>query len=163
MRLVTIDKQQFCRACGKYATGITIATVMGPDGVPHGMTANSFTSVSLAPPLVLVCVDHRSKILDHFRRTEYFGVNVLSETQQALSAHFARSGHDRFFGVEWWAGETGVPLLPDVLAYFECAINKIVDAGDHAILIGEVLHANCRDGRPLIYFNSTYQSLDQTD
>jgi flavin reductase (DIM6/NTAB) family NADH-FMN oxidoreductase RutF len=156
----TVDRNQFCRACGRFATGITIVTSLGPEGEPHGMTANSFTSVSLAPPLVLVCVDHGCKVLGHFRRGEYFGINVLKEGQQELSAHFARGGHDRFNGVKWHGGETGVPLLPDALAAMECALTKTVDAGDHTILIGEVLHVKIREGRPLVYFSSTYRKLD---
>jgi flavin reductase (DIM6/NTAB) family NADH-FMN oxidoreductase RutF len=155
----TVDKQAFCRNCGKFATGITIASVMGADGAAHGMTANSFTSVSLDPPLVLLCVDHKARILKHFRACKYFGVNVLEERQRALSVHFARSGYDRFDGVDWYAGHTGAPLLPGVLSTMECALRQTIDAGDHAILIGEVLHATCFEGRPLVYFASDYRKL----
>jgi flavin reductase ActVB len=157
----TLDKQAFCRNCGKFATGITIATVLDTGGAPHGMTANSFTSVSLEPPLVLICVDHSARILDHFRRAGHFGINVLEEHQRALSAHFARRGTDRFDGVEWYPGVTGVPLLPDVLSTMECALRQFIDVGDHAILIGEVLHARCGEGMPLIYFASHYRKLAQ--
>jgi len=123
------------------------------------MTANSFTSVSLAPPLVLVCVDHRARILEHFRKSPHFGINVLSASQRSLSDQFASRGYDRFEGVEWSPGETGVPLLADVLATLECACVNIITAGDHDILIGEVLHSTCREGEPLLFFASQYRSL----
>jgi flavin reductase (DIM6/NTAB) family NADH-FMN oxidoreductase RutF len=154
-----LDKQAFCRNCGRFATGITVATVMGTDGLPHGMTANSFTSVSLDPALVLLCVDHKARILEHFRACAHFGVNILEEHQRALSVHFARSGYDRFDGVSWYAGHTGVPLLPGVLSAIECSLRQVIDAGDHAILLGEALYASCADGKPLIYFASNYRKL----
>jgi flavin reductase (DIM6/NTAB) family NADH-FMN oxidoreductase RutF len=157
--LSKIDKQHFRRICGKFASGITVATVLDPNGACHGMTANSFTSVSLTPPLVLVCVDHRARILAHFRASDHFGVNILGAGQRHLSDKFAGSGYDRFEGVEWFAGKTGVPLLPEVLATLECARVNVVTAGDHDILIGEVLHADCCDGDPLVFYSSQYHSL----
>jgi flavin reductase (DIM6/NTAB) family NADH-FMN oxidoreductase RutF len=159
IRPVPIDKELFCRSCGRFATGITVATVLGTDGEPHGMTANSFTSVSLAPPLVLICVDHRARLLHHLRRSEHFGLNVLTDRQRALSVHFARSGRDRFDTIPWYPGETGVPLLPDVLATIECGIHRMLEAGDHTVVIGEVLHARCHEGQPLLYFGSAYRKL----
>jgi flavin reductase (DIM6/NTAB) family NADH-FMN oxidoreductase RutF len=157
--LSKIEKQQFRRICGKFASGITIATVLDSEGACHGMTANSFTSVSMAPPLVLVCVDHRARIREHFRIGEHFGINILSAGQKNLSDKFAGSGYDRFEGVSWYAGQTGVPLLPDVLATIECARVNVVTAGDHDIVIGEVLHADCQDGEPLVFYASQYRSL----
>ena len=132
---------------------------MDHDGNPHGMTANSFTSVSLDPPLVLVCVDFRAKILETFHKAERLGINVLSEGQRELSQTFARRGEDRFNGVDWHAGESGVPLLPGALAWLECVLVNKVDAGDHAILIARVKHAVCHEGRPLLYFASGYENL----
>jgi len=157
--LPKIEKQHFRRICGKFASGITIATVRDADGAPHGMTANSFTSVSLTPPLVLVCVDHRARILEHFRIGEHFGVNILGGTQRQLSDRFAGSGYDRFEGVPWHPGHTGVPILTDVLATLECARVNVVTAGDHDIVIGEVLHADCQDGDPLVFYGSEYRCL----
>jgi len=154
-----MEKQQFRRICGKFASGITIATVLDSTGACHGMTANSFTSVSLAPPLVLVCVDHRARIREHFRIGEHFGINILGAGQKELSDKFAGSGYDRFEGVDWYPGITGVPLLPQVLATLECARVNVVTAGDHDILIGEVLHADCLDGEPLVFYSSQYRSL----
>lgn len=154
-----IEKQQFRRICGKFASGITITTVRDVTGACHGMTANSFTSVSMMPPLVLVCVDHRTRILEYFRSSEYFGINILGAGQRQLSDRFAGTRYDRFEGVEWYAGQTGVPLLPEVLATIECARKNLVTAGDHDIVIGEVLHANCQDGDPLVFYCSQYRAL----
>jgi len=154
-----LTKTEFCRACAKFPTGVTIVTVLDADGSPHGMTASSFTSVSLEPRLVLVCVDHRASVLAHLRRAQHIGINILGENQQELSAHFARPGHDRFDGVEWLAGDGGVPLIPGVLARFECSIHRMIDAGDHTILIAEVLDAEHTNGRPLVYFASGYHKL----
>jgi flavin reductase (DIM6/NTAB) family NADH-FMN oxidoreductase RutF len=154
-----VDSDRFRRACARFATGITVVTTLDPDGNPHGMTANSFTSVSLDPPLVLVCVDFRAKILHTLRNAERLGINVLSEHQQDLSSTFARSGADRFSGVQWHAGASGVPLLPGALAWLECVLVNNVEAGDHAILIARVNHAECHDGRPLLYFSSGYHHL----
>jgi 3-hydroxy-9,10-secoandrosta-1,3,5(10)-triene-9,17-dione monooxygenase reductase component len=123
------------------------------------MTANSFTSVSLTPPLVLICVDHRARIREHFRIGAHFGINILSAGQKDLSDRFAGSGYDRFEGVPWHPGQTGVPLLPDVLATIECARVNVVTAGDHDIVIGEVIHADCRDGEPLVFYGGQYRSL----
>jgi|SRR5579863_4698741 len=159
-QLSRIEKQHFRRVCGKFASGITIATVLDLEGKSHGMTANSFTSVSLVPPLLLICVDHRSKLLECFRRNDYYGINILDQSQRHLSDRFAGSGYDRFEGVEWYPGRTGVPLLPNALATIECKRVEMVMAGDHDIVIGEVFHATCRDGEPLVYFGSQYRQLE---
>jgi flavin reductase (DIM6/NTAB) family NADH-FMN oxidoreductase RutF len=157
--LSRIEKQQFRRICGKFASGITVVTVRDNSGALHGMTANSFTSVSLTPALVLVCVDRNAIILEHFRSSPYFGINILGASQRPLSDRFAGRGYDRFEGVEWFEGQTGVPLLPDVLATLECSRYDVTTAGDHDIVIGEVLHANCQDGDPLVFYCSQYRSL----
>lgn len=154
-----VGSDEFRRVCGRFATGITVVTTLDHDRNPHGLTVNSFTSVSLNPPLVLVCIDYRAKILETFRRAEQFGINVLSEGQRDVSQAFARRGENRFQGVEWNAGESGVPLLPGALAWLECSLVNAVDAGDHAILIARVNRAACHEGRPLLYFASAYEHL----
>jgi len=159
MSLTTIEQHHFRRVCSKYATGITILTVLDSIGAPHGMTVTSFTSVSLSSPLILVCIDRQTPILSHFKPGTRFGVNVLHEEQKDLSTWFARSGHDRFSGMEWSAGETGVPVLPGMLATLECEVTQMIEAGDHVVVIGAALHATWREGQPLVYFNSSYQSL----
>jgi flavin reductase (DIM6/NTAB) family NADH-FMN oxidoreductase RutF len=126
------------------------------DGLPHGITVSSFTSVSLSPPLVLVCIDHRSPLLQHLAAGTHFGVNVLASHQQRLSGKFARDYENRFAGVEWYVGKTGVPLLFETPANFECETVLALPAGDHAILLGKVLHANSEYHPPLIYVNRGY-------
>ena len=157
-----VGPQAFLRACAQFSTGVAIATVLDAAGAPHGMTINSFTSVSLSPPLVLVCIDHKARILDHFLTCEFFAINILRENQQTLSERFARPGEDRFGAVEWYPGETGMPLIPDALATLECAVFQRTPAGDHTILLGEVVSAVRHDGRPLVFFSSSYQSLEQS-
>jgi len=127
------------------------------------MTASSFTSVSLDPPLILVCVYHRAAVLKHLRTSDHLAVNVLREEQRELSEHFARRGEDRFNRIPWEAGHHGgVPLIPGALATFECGRHSMVDAGDHTIVIAEVLRLECHEGRPLVYFGSGYHRLDGT-
>lgn len=148
----------FRRACARFATGITVCTVLAPDNTPHGLTVNSFTSVSMEPPLVLVCVDNRANVLPFFQHATHFGINILSESQEALSVRFAERGLDRFSGIEWNPGDSGVPLLGGTLARFECATSQVIPAGDHTIIFGEVMHAEYEDGEPLIYFASAYHT-----
>jgi flavin reductase (DIM6/NTAB) family NADH-FMN oxidoreductase RutF len=123
------------------------------------MTVNSFTSVSLSPPLILVGVDHKTRVLAYMRAADFFGVNILAYDQRNLSEHFARSGHDRFSNIAWSPGKTGAPLIPGALAQVECGLRQTVEAGDHTLFIGEVLCAWWRDGRPLLYFDSRYEQL----
>jgi flavin reductase (DIM6/NTAB) family NADH-FMN oxidoreductase RutF len=149
----------FLRTCAQYATGVAITTVLDPAGAPHGMTVNSFTSVSLEPPLVLICIDRKARILERFLKSEFFGINILREDQQALSQRFAQEHEDRFGPVEWYPGETGMPLIPGALATLECSVFQRLESGDHTILIGEVVSAIRYEGRPLLYFSSSYRSL----
>jgi flavin reductase (DIM6/NTAB) family NADH-FMN oxidoreductase RutF len=154
-----IDSQSFRRACSKFATGIAIAAVTAPDGKPHGLTVNSFTSVSLAPPLVLICIDYKAKALDYFRQSASFGISVLSEQQQETSNRFASRGEHRFHHTAWHAAKSGAPLIDGSLATFDCEVTQIVEAGDHAIFIGKVKALTFDDGRPLLYFASGYHTV----
>ncbi len=154
-----VTSEEFRHACGRFATGVTIATVLDGGGAPHGLTVNSFTSVSLDPPLILISLGNAVAAIHHFRASKHFGINVLANDQQPLSDRFARKGHDRFEGLEWWRGVTGVPLLPGVLAAIECAVHKIIPMGDHELFVGEMLHVSVGGGDPLLYFASSYRHL----
>jgi flavin reductase (DIM6/NTAB) family NADH-FMN oxidoreductase RutF len=156
-RQVTAD--EFRRACGRFATGVTVATVLDSQSAPHGLTVSSFTSVSLDPPLILICLGHAVTCIDHFRGALHFGINVLSDAQRALSDRFARKGEDRFNGMPWERGETGVPLLPGCLAQIECEIQQRFTSGDHDIFVGRMVRAEVSDGEALIYFASRYREL----
>jgi flavin reductase (DIM6/NTAB) family NADH-FMN oxidoreductase RutF len=152
----SLGKNEFRAALGRFATGVTIAAVADREGTAHGITVSSLTSVSLEPPLILIAVGHAATVYAHFRAAKRFGINVLREEQRHIAEHFARKGQDRFEDVEWYAGESGVPLIPGVLAAIECERVKTVTAGDHDIFIAETTHARVTDGRPLIYFAGAY-------
>jgi flavin reductase (DIM6/NTAB) family NADH-FMN oxidoreductase RutF len=153
------NAEAFRKACALYATGVTVATVRAPDGTPHGLTVSSFTSVSIQPPLILICIDYAFNFLSHFRACSNFAVNVLSESQRDLSVTFAEKPEGRFEGVEWYTNVTGAPLLRGCIANIECRLSSIIEAGDHAIFLGEVMQVESPGGRPLLYFNRDYRSL----
>jgi flavin reductase (DIM6/NTAB) family NADH-FMN oxidoreductase RutF len=155
----TVSRDEFRRACGRFATGVSIASVMDYAGTPHGLTVSSFTSVSLEPPLVLICLGHEVTNIEEFRRAPYFGISVLGEEQRPISERFAQKGHDRFDGVGWRRGETGVPLLTAALATMECAAHQRFSVGDHDIFVGQLVNTSVREGAPLIYYASRYGKL----
>ncbi len=133
----SIDAEDFRDACAQFATGVAVATVRSVDGAPHGLTVNSFTSVSLGPPLVLICIHHTCTAIQHFRLCTFFAVNVLSDEQRHLSVSFSIKPEGRFQDVEWYEGATGAPLLANTLARFECRLFRAITAGDHDVFVGE--------------------------
>ena len=153
------DTAALRRALGCFVTGVTIATARGADGRPHGFTANSFTSVSLDPPLVLVCVGHQTEGLEVYRQCPHFAINVLGDSQQVISNRFATERPDRFAGVCWREGSHGLPILEGCIAYLECAAWRRLEAGDHMILIGRVLGCEDSTERPLAFWRGSYRSL----
>jgi flavin reductase (DIM6/NTAB) family NADH-FMN oxidoreductase RutF len=157
--ILPVTSEEFRRGCGRFATGVTIASVLDAGGAPHGLTVNSFTSVSLEPPLILISLGHGVTAIQHFRTSKYFAINILSVGQRSLSDRFARKGQDRFDGTEWLPGVTGAPLLPDALAAIECAVYRIIPMGDHDLFVGEVVRATVAEGDPLLYFASGYRHL----
>lgn len=156
-----VDPRALRTAFGQFATGITVVTTTDEDGAPVGLTANSFTSVSLNPPLVLFCLDRRSASLGRFLSAPSFGINVLGSTQQALSSRFAsRNVEDRFAGVGWALQSPGVPWLEGAAARFACDTYGIHDAGDHLVFVGHVRHfETAADSEPLLYFQGRYHVL----
>jgi flavin reductase (DIM6/NTAB) family NADH-FMN oxidoreductase RutF len=156
-----IDGKTFRFACGKFATGITITTVRAADGTPQGMTANSFTSLSLHPPLVSVAVSHRISIHRHFRDAKFFGVNILREGQKEISDRFASRVHNRFERIPWAPTANGVPRLAGVLGFLECHLWMLVETGDHTLVIGEVVDAEAAEGEPLLFYGSDYCGVRQ--
>ncbi|HTA47567.1 MAG TPA: flavin reductase family protein [Bryobacteraceae bacterium] len=160
-QLVPVDTRHFRRTCARFATGITIVTVVDGLGHPHGVTVNSFASVSLEPPLVLVSIDLKNAILGHFISNSWFAINILAEHQEHLSRRFSSAAENRFVDVVWRPGLSGMPLLDGVLAHLECAVVRTFEIGDHTMLIGEVRRAECREGNPLLYFDSSYRSLSE--
>jgi flavin reductase (DIM6/NTAB) family NADH-FMN oxidoreductase RutF len=154
-----VSSDVFRRACGRFATGVAIAGAIDANGVPHGLTVNSFASVSLDPPLILICLGHAIAAIDVFRQARYFGLSVLRADQRELSERFAARSDNRFESLAWRLGETGVPLLDGALAGIECETRQRITAGDHDIFVGEMVRVSSGDGEPLIYFASDYRRL----
>jgi flavin reductase (DIM6/NTAB) family NADH-FMN oxidoreductase RutF len=154
-----VSSDEFRHACGRFATGVTIAGAMDQNGVPHGLTVNSFSSVSLDPPLILICLGHGIAAIDVFRGARHFGLSVLRESQRALSERFAAPIDNRFGSLAWRQGKTGAPLLDNALAQIECATVRRISVGDHDIFVGEVTAISVEQGEPLIYFASEYRKL----
>ncbi len=154
------DPRTLRDAMGCFATGVTIVTALDSAGTPVGLTANSFTSVSLDPPLLLVCIANSSGTAPALREASHFGVNVLQIGQQPASNRFATRGEDRFTNLPWTPGHTGVPLLGSSLVSFECQRESLHEAGDHFILVGRVVRAQFEPHRdPLLYFRGKYRRL----
>jgi flavin reductase (DIM6/NTAB) family NADH-FMN oxidoreductase RutF len=154
-----IDAEAFRAALGQFASGVTIVTTRDARGVPLGLTVSSFCSVSLAPPLVLVCIDLRSDAHAGFRDTARFGVSILAEGQEELSELFAWGGAARFEAAQLVEGVTGVPLVAGTLARLECSVVSAHDEGDHRVYVGRVEHAQVDPGRPLVYHRGEYHRL----
>jgi 3-hydroxy-9,10-secoandrosta-1,3,5(10)-triene-9,17-dione monooxygenase reductase component len=157
--ILTPDEASFRSVLGHFATGVTVITAM--DGrEPVGMAANSFTSVSLDPPLVLFCAAKSSSTWPRIQTAKQFAVNVLSEHQEDVSRVFATKGADRFHAVGWRPGAGGSPVLDDVLAYIDCRIDAEHEAGDHVIVIGRVLDLGvAADAGPLLFHKGGYGRL----
>jgi 3-hydroxy-9,10-secoandrosta-1,3,5(10)-triene-9,17-dione monooxygenase reductase component len=159
-----ITSEEFRRAVGHFATGVTVVTSIGPDGQPVGTTANAVSSLSLDPPLILVCFDRASLTLEAIRHHGAFVVNVLAAPQQELSANFARRGVEAAWeSVEHRPGPTGSPRLEGVLATLECTVEHSLPGGDHEIVIGRLRYAGTSpgDAAPLLFWRGSYISLDE--
>jgi flavin reductase (DIM6/NTAB) family NADH-FMN oxidoreductase RutF len=159
-----VTQAEFRKAMGSFATGVTVITV-DCEGEVHGMTANAFTSVSLDPLLVLVCVDHRARTHTHLHARKRFGVNVLAENQRAISEYYADPSptHQRAeeeAGARFDRTQHGTPVLHGALAYLECRLHTAQDAGDHTIFIAEVEDVVVRQGDPLVYFRGEYRNIE---
>jgi len=149
------DRRNYRRALGHFATGVTIITAQA-DGQLAGMTANSFSSVSLEPPLILWSIDKSANGLPLFERASHFAINVLASDQLDLASQFARSGADKFAGISWQPGLGGAPCLPAGLATFECRKQQFIDAGDHFIVLGQVDRYHLSERDPLLFVRGRF-------
>ncbi len=154
--LTSFDSRQLRNVLGTFTTGVTIETTRDAQGVPHGVTANSFSSVSLEPPLVLWSQALTSRSLPAFRESEYFAVNVLAEDQIEVSKHFARPQDDKFAGLSYGEGLGGVPVLEGTVAHFECVKVAEYPAGDHVIYLGRIERVSHSGRRPLAFSHGRY-------
>lgn len=146
-----VDAAAFRRTLSRWATGVAVVTTTDVDGAPVGITVNSLSSVSLDPPLVLWSIDHRASCLPAFRAASAFAVNLLPAGAAGLCRRFSRREPDRFAGVPHESGPLGMPLLHDVLGHLCCRVWARYPGGDHEIMVGEVVHARCWDGDPLVF------------
>jgi len=151
-----LEPDAFRRVMGSLPTGVTVVTARTHSGRPKGATVNTCASVSLSPPLLLVCLDQRSSSLDAVRETGVFAVNVLGGGQEPLARRFASSAVDKFDGIRCKEGTLKVPLLVDSLAHAECEVVQLIEAGDHTVVIGLVVDGAARDGLPVIYYRRQY-------
>lgn len=156
-----VDPAEFRRVLGHYPTGVAVVTAAGAE--PVGMAVNSFTSVSLEPPLVSFCAASSSSTWPRIRSAGRFAVNFLHQDQHHLCRQFSRSGVDRFEGVGWAPSATGSPLLDGAVAWLDCELEAEHPAGDHVIVVGLVRDMACREGRPIVFWRGAYSAVDPLD
>lgn len=154
----SLDPRAFRQALAQFASGVTVVATLDAEERPQGLTVSAFCSVSLDPPLVLVCVDNRSETHAGFVRSRLFGVSVLAEHQQDISQRFATLGPDKNL-FPFVPGQSGAPLVPGALAQLECRLHAAHEAGDHRIYVGEVVRVEVQPGRPLLYHATGYRRL----
>lgn len=158
---MSLDPDAFRAVMGRFATGVTIVTAVDDEGTDHGMTVSAFASLSLEPPLVVICIDHAASMHDLLLTAPYFAVNVLTAGQEPLARRFAETGAQRFTGIGYTRGERDLPVLNDVLAHVECRRVAHYDGGDHTIIVGETENAVVREGRPLLYYRGGFAQLER--
>lgn len=154
-----VSPDAFRRAMASFAASVTVVTCVDGRGRHHGMTATAFSSVSLEPPLCLVCIDKGASVLPAFRESGHFAVNMLASDQEDLSIRFAGPDDARFDGVGWRAGASGCALIAGAIATVECRLTEVVSGGDHDILLGLVVSTAIGEGAPLLYFRGGYADI----
>ena len=151
-----IDPASFRQLMGHFATGVTVVTAAAPKGKLSGMTVNSFSSVSLDPPLVSICIDRGADMHTTLSDAAGFVVNILRSDQETISRRFAESSPDRFSGVGYRLSAGGHPIIEGVLAHIECIAYKSIDAGDHSVFLGSVVGGASGEGLPLLFYRGGY-------
>ena len=154
-----VSKDEFRQAMSRFISGVTVVTSKSEDGVLLGITVSAFSSLSLDPPLVIICIGKNASLHDHLKEGRHFAVNVLSAHQEHLSRRFASRENNRFEGVGHHEGETGSPLIEGALANIECRILHSYPGGDHTVFVGEVVATHATDDGPLAYFRGGYVHL----
>lgn len=157
--LAPFEARNLRNAFGSFMTGVTVVTTVDASGEPRGFTANSFTSVSLDPPLLLICIAKTASSCAVFSKTPAFAVNILAEDQKAVSGNFASKRPDKFTDVDWRESAHGQPVISGSLSWFDCARREVIDAGDHIILLGAIRDFGMRDANPLGYARGGYVTL----
>ncbi len=152
---------RFKNTLGRFASGVTVITTTDAGGQDHGMTLSAFSSLSLDPPLVLVCIGDAASIAGAMAKAECFAVNILAEDQEHLSRRFSEKDADRFEGIAMTRGTSGLLLLDGALAHAECRVTARYPGGDHTIVVGEIIATSVREGHPLLYYRGGYARLDR--
>lgn len=156
---MSVEPHAFRRALGQFASGVTVVTTRDAAGRALGLTVSSFCSVSLHPPLVLVCIDHRSDANGGMRESGSFAISVLGEGQEGVSRRFASRAKDKLEGFAFLEGRQALPLVPGALAHVQCRVRSFHEEGDHTVWVGEVLALSAHPGRPLLYHAGGYHRL----
>jgi len=156
---MAITKEEFRAALGRFASGVTVVTTKDDSGKLFGITVSAFCSVSLEPPLILVCIEKRAGSHHAFQESKAFVVNILREDQQSVSNHFASHLEDKFSNVEYDAGIENLPVLRNCLVSLECRLHDSHESGDHTIFIGQIEKATVREENPLIYWHGKYREI----
>lgn len=158
----SIDANTMRHAMGHYATGVAVITTEA-DGQPHGMTMNSLTSVSLDPPLLLICFNHGARSAEAVVESGTFVVNILSRRQHEVAMRFAKRGEEHFAGLNLEYGEHAVPVVPRALAHLECNVQQVLEAGDHTVVFGEVTKTCTNEGKPLAFYSGRFGDVITDD
>lgn len=158
---MSVDQSAFRAVLGRFATGVTVVTTRDKGGRDAGMTVSAFSSVSLEPPLILICIDHAASIYDTLANATHFVANILSEGQEAIARRFSEKDPNRFDGIGYDRGQTGCAVIFDVLGHIECEIITRHEAGDHTIIVGRVDVAESNEGKPLLYYRGGYAQLER--
>jgi flavin reductase (DIM6/NTAB) family NADH-FMN oxidoreductase RutF len=156
---MSISKDEFRTALSKFASGVTVVTLKDKNGKLHGITVSAFSSVSLDPPLILVCIDNDTGSHYAFNQSKRFVVNILSAGQSEHSNQFASQIPDKFVNIHHHEGLAGVPVLKDALVSLECRLTQEFVAGDHTIFVGEIEKAHINEGEPLVYYHGAYRKI----
>jgi flavin reductase (DIM6/NTAB) family NADH-FMN oxidoreductase RutF len=154
-----VTKDEFRAAMSRFASGVSVVTTKKDDGKLEGITVSAFSSLSLDPPLVLICIGKNASIHNSLSEGRYFAVNILAEDQELFSRRFSSRDEDRFAGVGYKEGPTGSPLLDGALCHIECRVVHTYPGGDHTIVVGEIETTNDAEGKPLVYFRGGYARL----
>jgi flavin reductase (DIM6/NTAB) family NADH-FMN oxidoreductase RutF len=155
-----IDEYHFRSVLSHFASGVTVVTARGEDGVDHGMTVSAFCSLSLEPPLILVCIDHGTVMHGILEGAQAFTVNVLAADQEDLARKFSDPDNDRFEGTSYTRGTNSLALLTGAAAWLECALTHRYEGGDHTIFVARVEAADAGDTQPLVYYRGGYGRLE---
>ncbi len=159
---MSLDPDSFRAVLGRFATGVTVVTTKdSANDIDHGMTVSAFSSLSLHPPLIIVCIDKNASMHGSLTTETPFVVNILSHEQEALARRFAEVSSKRFDGIGYSRSKNDIAILDDCLAHLECVTRSVIDGGDHSIIIGEVTDAKTCDTKPLLYYRGGYAQLER--